>query len=332
MNWSAYSTFVGDVFGAPLALEALLAFFLESTFIGLWIFGWDRLPQPGTPGLHLGGGDRVQPLRVLHPRRERAGCGTRSAYEVDRGDRPGADIDRHRRPCRRINRPGLVARTSPTGVVSPPRFVTRPLVRRSFVVAGLYMITSQRRPADRDATGRRSAPACSAARLRAGLLVTAVAGASARGLRRPPGQARRDLRADEARRRRGAVGHRAGRRILAVRRRRHPGRRNHINVQLPSLLSFLATGDVRGHRPGHQELQAQYDGGYGPGDYRPNIAVLYWSFRLMMGLGMAGVGIAVLGFWLTRRGRPCRRPSAGCTPSRSRPARGAGRRTSSAGC
>src|SRR2546430_205538 len=45
MNWSAYSRFVGDVFGAPLAIEALLAFFLESTFIGLWIFGWDRLPR-----------------------------------------------------------------------------------------------------------------------------------------------------------------------------------------------------------------------------------------------------------------------------------------------
>jgi len=49
MNWSEYSKFVGDVFGAPLAMEALLAFFLEATFIGLWIFGWDRLPK----GLHL---------------------------------------------------------------------------------------------------------------------------------------------------------------------------------------------------------------------------------------------------------------------------------------
>lgn len=48
MNWSEYSRFVGDIFGAPLALEALVAFFLESTFIGLWIFGWDRLPR----GLH----------------------------------------------------------------------------------------------------------------------------------------------------------------------------------------------------------------------------------------------------------------------------------------
>ena len=43
MNWSEYARFVGDVFGAPLAMESLLAFFVESTFLGLWIFGWDRL-------------------------------------------------------------------------------------------------------------------------------------------------------------------------------------------------------------------------------------------------------------------------------------------------
>src|SRR6186997_1258682 len=45
MNWSSYSRFVGDVFGAPLAFEGLLAFFFEATFIGLWIFGWDKLPR-----------------------------------------------------------------------------------------------------------------------------------------------------------------------------------------------------------------------------------------------------------------------------------------------
>ena len=49
MNWSVYSEFVGDVFGAPLAIEGLAAFFLESTFLGLWIFGWNRL----SPRLHL---------------------------------------------------------------------------------------------------------------------------------------------------------------------------------------------------------------------------------------------------------------------------------------
>jgi len=49
MNWSEYSRFVGDIFGAPLAIEALMAFFMESTFLGIWIFGWDRAPK----GLHL---------------------------------------------------------------------------------------------------------------------------------------------------------------------------------------------------------------------------------------------------------------------------------------
>ena len=41
MNWSQYSRFMGDIFGAPLAIEALLAFYMESTFLGVWIFGWD---------------------------------------------------------------------------------------------------------------------------------------------------------------------------------------------------------------------------------------------------------------------------------------------------
>lgn len=48
MSWSEYSRFVGDIFGAPLAIEALVAFFLESTFLGLWIFGWEKLSK----GLH----------------------------------------------------------------------------------------------------------------------------------------------------------------------------------------------------------------------------------------------------------------------------------------
>ena len=45
MNWSNYSRFVGNIFGGPLAMEGLAAFFLESTFLGLWIFGWDRLSK-----------------------------------------------------------------------------------------------------------------------------------------------------------------------------------------------------------------------------------------------------------------------------------------------
>ena len=48
MNWSEFSRYVGDIFGAPLAIEALLAFFLESVFLGVWLFGWDKLSK----GLH----------------------------------------------------------------------------------------------------------------------------------------------------------------------------------------------------------------------------------------------------------------------------------------
>ena len=66
MNWSAYSRFVGDVFGAPLAIEGLAAFFLESTFLGLWLFGWGRLSEAGAPGDDLGGRARRRAVGRLH--------------------------------------------------------------------------------------------------------------------------------------------------------------------------------------------------------------------------------------------------------------------------
>ena len=71
MNWSAYSRQVGNIFGAPLAIEALLAFFLESTFLGLWIFGWDRLPPPAARRLPVDRRDGHAAFRVLHPCRQR---------------------------------------------------------------------------------------------------------------------------------------------------------------------------------------------------------------------------------------------------------------------
>ena len=67
MNWSAYSRFVGDIFGAPLAIEALLAFFLESTFLGLWIFGWDRLPRRVHAACMWIAAIGTAAVRVLHP-------------------------------------------------------------------------------------------------------------------------------------------------------------------------------------------------------------------------------------------------------------------------
>ena len=60
MNWSEYSRFVGDIFGAPLAIEALMAFFLESTFLGIWIFGWEKLSKGAHVVSDVAGCDRLQ--------------------------------------------------------------------------------------------------------------------------------------------------------------------------------------------------------------------------------------------------------------------------------
>ena len=105
MNWSDYSRFVGDVFGAPLAIEALLAFFLESTFLGLWIFGWDRLPKR----LHLASIWVAAIGTVLSARTSSwpptRGCRTRSAYRFN-PDTGRAELHRLRRGADQQGRPG----------------------------------------------------------------------------------------------------------------------------------------------------------------------------------------------------------------------------------
>ena len=79
MNWSDYSRFVGDIFGAPLAVEGLLAFFLESTFLGLWIFGWDRLSPKLHCAMHLAGRTSAPCSRRTSSWPPTPGCSTRSA-------------------------------------------------------------------------------------------------------------------------------------------------------------------------------------------------------------------------------------------------------------
>ena len=99
MNWSIYSEFVGDVFGAPLAIEGLAAFMLESTFLGLWIFGWDRLSKR----VHLATvwlfAHRKLGVGVLHHRRQLLDAAPRR-------------LDRHRRPRRADERLGAASRTA----------------------------------------------------------------------------------------------------------------------------------------------------------------------------------------------------------------------------
>jgi len=74
-------------------------------------------------------------------------------------------------------------------------------------------------------------------------------------------------------------------------------------LEVPKLASLLFTHDFNGEIVGVNDLQAQYEQLYGPGDYSPNVPVVFWSFRLMMGLGLASVALALAALWYTRRGR-----------------------------
>jgi cytochrome d ubiquinol oxidase subunit I len=79
--------------------------------------------------------------------------------------------------------------------------------------------------------------------------------------------------------------------------------RNHINVVVPNGLSILATNTLDGEVRGINDIQAEYEERFGPGDYRPVVGVNYWSFRLMVGAGFAMIGLGALGLLLLRRGR-----------------------------
>jgi Cytochrome bd-type quinol oxidase, subunit 1 len=79
------------------------------------------------------------------------------------------------------------------------------------------------------------------------------------------------------------------------------GREELWSLRIPGLTSFLATGSFDGEVEGINNLQEQYQALYGAGDYVPNVPVTYWSFRLMIGLGLLAVVLALAGLWFTRR-------------------------------
>jgi cytochrome d ubiquinol oxidase subunit I len=81
------------------------------------------------------------------------------------------------------------------------------------------------------------------------------------------------------------------------------GSRPVFEVTLPDLLSFLATGNFHAQVKGIDNLQSLYAQVYGPGSYTPVIPVAYWSFRLMIGIGLLAALIALAALWTLRQGR-----------------------------
>ncbi|MFI0372641.1 cytochrome ubiquinol oxidase subunit I [Actinomadura sp. 1N219] len=282
MNWSMYSRFVGSVFGAPLAIEALVAFFLESTFLGVWIFGWDRL----SPRLHLA------MIWIV------AAGSTASAYFIL------AANSWMQHPVGYAIKDGRAEMNSLGEVLLQPLQITHFLhtIGASLVTAGLLVIAVSayrlRGREDGDATLFRSAA-------RGALWATAVAVVVVIGVGHYQAQILvkeqpMKMAAAEALYETKAP---APLSLLAIGPWEKRPERSEVDIAVPHGLSVLATGEWNGEIQGINDIEREYQRRYGPGEYTPIVGAIYWSWRVMLAIGFLVLLFSVAWLWFTRRRR-----------------------------
>lgn len=293
MNWSEYSRFVGDVFGAPLAMEGLAAFFFESTFIGLWIFGWTRLPRL----VHLA---CIWIVAIAVNLSAFFIIAANSFMQHPVGARYNPETGR-------AELTSIVALfTNNTALAAFSHAVAGAfLTAGTFVacVCAWWMVRAHRRaqaPADKHTAAALFRPAtilgCVVAIVSAGaLFLTGDVQGKLMFEQQPMKMASAESLCHSATDPQFSV--------LTVGTHNNCDSVVHL-IDVPYVLPFLAEGKVSGvHLEGVQDLQAQYEQRFGPGDYRPNLFVTYWSFRAMIGLLAVPVLFALAALWLTRGGR-----------------------------
>ena len=285
MNWSAYSRFVGNIFGAPLAIEALLAFFLESTFLGLWIFGWDRLP----PKVHnacmwiTATGTLLSAYFILT-------ANAWMQHPVGYVYNPKTHQDELASFREVLFNPAQLA--------GFPHVIAGCFLTAGALVAGVALwqlmrpsITEQHALAFRHALKAGAITAVAAA------VVVTFTGDLQGKLFTQHYQPMKMAAAE-------ALYHTAAPApfsLLTIGSLN--GSKPIFEITLPRLLSFLADGNWSGQVQGIDNLQQQYSAQYGPGSYVPVIPVTYWSFRIMIGAGLLAALIALVALWAVRKGR-----------------------------
>ena len=281
MNWSAYSTFVGDVFGAPLAIEGLAAFFVESTFLGLWIFGWDKLPKR----IHLACIWTV------------AAASAASAYFILVANSfmqwpTGHTVNPETGRVELVDLAALLG--NKVALITFPHTIAACfLAAGAFITAVAVWHLARKTPhADifRPAVKLGAITAMVAA---AALVITGDIQGKTMTQTQPMKMAAAEAHYETEQP--------AGFSIITI--GSLDGTEETFSIKIPGLLSWLGTGDITAQVQGINDLQDQYSAEYGPGDYRPNIPLTYWSFRAMIGLGVATALIAGAALWATRRGR-----------------------------
>jgi cytochrome bd ubiquinol oxidase subunit I len=291
MNWSDYSRFVGDIFGAPLAFEALLAFFLESTFLGLWVFGWGRIPEK----LH------AATMWVVH-------IGTvLSAYFILAANSfmQNPVGFRFNEATGRAEMADFIAvLTNKVQLVTFPHVILSSYMVGGALVMGvaLYRMLKADPPMDQG-MWRRSA--------RLGAVVTLVASLGVIVSGDIQGKIMTEVQPMKMAAAEALYESQTGAPFSVLSIGRLDGSEATDVIAIPGLLSWLGTGDFDTEVQGINELRQIYTEEYGgdPGSitydatYTPIIPLTYWSFRFMMGLGFATMIAAAGVLWATRSGR-----------------------------
>ncbi|GGM61962.1 cytochrome ubiquinol oxidase subunit I [Microbacterium saperdae] len=284
MNWSDYSRFVGDVFGAPLAFEGLLAFFFEATFIGLWIFGWDKLPQK----LHLATIWCVSIGSIL------------SAYFIIAANAFMQNpVGYTYNPV--TNRAELTdfwaLLTNPVALAAFPHTIFGALMFAAGVVISVSAWHLSR--GQHFDTMRIS--------LKFGLwaMIVSTAGVvltgDQLGLAMYAAQPMKMAAAEATFN--TVCGPDASFSLFTL--GTPDGSSELFSIRVPYLLSLLSTHTLDACVHGINDLNAEYSQTYaatGLTDFAPVLWITYWAFRWMIGLGMAAALVAVVGLWLTRKG------------------------------
>jgi cytochrome d ubiquinol oxidase subunit I len=280
MNWSDYSRFVGDVFGAPLAIEGLVAFFLEATFIGLWIFGWDKLK----PKVHL--------LTIWMT----ALASVLSAYFILAANAfmqnpVGFEINEEKGRAQLTDIWAVL--TNPVALWQFPHTIFACLMFAGAVVVATAAYHLSRK---REVETMRTA-------LRFGAIVNflgfggAALSGDQLGLVMVETQPMKMAAAEALYKTTEAAS-------FSIFSWGTPdGAHEIFSIRIPYLLSFLSTHTFTGEVEGINDLQAQYVQQYGPGDYSPIIWITYWGFRYMIGLGGIAALVSLAGLWVTRKNR-----------------------------
>ena len=281
MNWSEYSRFVGDIFGAPLAVEALVAFFIESTFLGLWIFGEEKLSK----GVHL--------LTIWLV----AFASNISAFWILVANSfmqnpVGYDVVASGR-AEMTDFFALIG--NPNVWLQWPHVALGGLTTAGFFMAGIAAWRLRR--TDPQNTQTRDAFRAS---LRLGLGVATVAVLGTMIFGHLQGQRMEDTQPMKLASAEGLWESEDPASLSMFQIGNEQDRSSIVNVRVPSLLSLLTYNTPSGQVEGINQLQAQYVQKYGPGDYvPPAIWLTYWSFRAMVGAGVLMFLLGIAGLLLS---------------------------------